>query len=193
MKRITTTLLALGLSVGAAHATETFSQDSLATALPTVDVQTLGNLSDCLNADMSDVSSRAIRACTKAYRASVPDYDIRSDLLTRRGLLRLSSGKVESATRDFDKAARLVDDNEFANLGLGFAALLENDAATAKARFADCADHQRAAPLAAYGLALTLEMSGDRAGAIAAYERALTLQPGWSMAQENLANLRAAI
>jgi len=193
MKRILITAAALGLSVSTANATETFSQDSLASALPTVDAQTLGNLSDCLNADMSAVSSRAIRACTKAYRASVPNYDIRSDLLTRRGLLRLSSGKVESATRDFDKAARLVDDNEFANLGLGFAALLENDAVTAKARFADCADHQRAAPLAAYGLALTLEMDGDRAGAIAAYERALALQPGWSMAQENLANLRAAI
>lgn len=193
MRTILATILALCVSATTAQASSTFSNDVRATELPVVDSQTLKNLKDCLNADMQIVSSRSIRACTKAYRASVPSYEIRSDILTRRGLLRLSSGKMQEAQRDFDKAAKLSADSQFANLGQGFAALLEKDASTAMARFSECSDHKNAAPLAAYGLALTLEMMGDRAGAIQAYEQALTLQPGWSAAQENLLNLRSAI
>lgn len=193
MRTFLTTVLTIGLSATSAHATNTFSNDFRATELPVVDSQTLQNLKECLNADMQKVSSRSIRACTKAYRASVPSYEIRSDILTRRGLLRLSSGKMQEATRDFDKAARLSNDNEFANLGQGFAALLEKDAATAMARFSACADHESAAPLAAYGLALTLEMTGDREGAVKAYQHALSLRPGWAAAKENLSNLQSTI
>lgn len=185
-----TTCLAVALASGSAHANEVFSDASVSSGLSGVDARAVKNLQNCLEADTEVASSRSIRACTKAYQASIPSYDLRSEILTRRGLLQFSNGKFDKAAYDFKKASKLSADNNLANLGYGFAALMENDTQSAKAKFRDCDDHGKLAPLAAYGLALALEQDGETREAAQAYQRALDLKPDWEAARENLANLK---
>jgi len=188
----TTTCLILSLAAGSASANEVFSDNSVTSAFAAADPQAAQDLRNCLTADTELASSKAIRACTKAYKASAPQYGLRSEILTRRGLLQLSNGKFEKASHDFKKASELSQDNNLASLGSGFAALLQNDTSAAMAKFKACDDHGDVAPLAAYGLALAFEQSGNKASAVEAYERALALKPDWAAAQENLVNLRAS-
>ncbi len=188
----TTTCLVVSLAAGTASANEVFSDNSITTPFATANPEVAEDLRNCLTADMQLASSKAIRACTKAYKESVPQYALRSEILTRRGLLHLSNGTFEKASHDFQKASKLSNDNNLANLGSGFAALMQNDTATAMARFRDCDDHGDVAPLAAYGLALAFEQSGNPNSALEAYERALVLKPDWDAAQKNLSNLRAS-
>lgn len=185
-----TTCLALAFATGSAHANEVFSDASLSSGLSGVDVQAAKNLRHCLNADTEVASSRSIRACTKAYQASIPSYELRSEILTRRGLLQFSNGKFDKAARDFMKASKLSADNNLANLGSGFVALMNNDTQSAKAKFRDCDDHGQLASLAAYGLALAMEQDGETQSAAQAYQRALELRPNWDAAKQNLANLK---
>ena len=187
---IFTTCFAFASVAGSAHANEVFSDNSITSGLSGVDNESIQNLRDCLNADTDVASSRSIRACTKAYQASIPSYKLRSEILTRRGLLQFSNGKFDKAARDFKKASKLSSDNNLANLGGGFAALMKHDTQSAKAKFQDCDKNGKLAPLAAYGLALSLEQDGDTQAAKQAYQRALDLKPGWAAAQENLANLQ---
>lgn len=185
-----TTCLAVAVATGSAQATEVFSDTSIASGLSGVDVKAAQNLRHCLEADTELASSRSIRACTKAYQASIPSYEIRSEILTRRGLLQFSKGKFDKAARDFTAASELSADNNLANLGNGFAALMKNDTQIAKAKFRDCDDRGQLASLAAYGLALALEQDGEMQAAEQAYQQALELRPDWEAAKENLANLK---
>lgn len=187
---ITTTCLVVSLAAGSASANEVFSDSSINSPFAGANPEAAQDLRNCLTADTHLASSKAIRACTKAYKASAPQYTLRSEILLRRGLLQLSNGKFEKASRDFKKASDLSEDNNLANLGSGFAALMQNDTSTALAKFKACDDHGDVAPLAAYGLALAFEQTGNPDSAVEAYERALTLKPGWSAAKENLINLR---
>lgn len=183
---------AIGLIAMSTHAnaSEVFADSSIATAFSGVSAEAVENLKTCLEADTVNASSRALRACTKAYRESVPSYELRSEILTRRGVMQLSKSRFDKAARDFSLASDLSADNDLANLGQGFAALLQEDADAAIQQFQDCSNTGHAAHLAAYGLALALEAKGDRKGAIDAYGRALSLKPGWKTASENLRNLR---
>ena len=187
------TCLVVSLGAGSAHANEVFSDNSVNSAVSGVDIKSVQNLQNCLSADTNVPSSKSIRACTKAYQSSIPSYELRSEILTRRGLLQFSRGKFEKASRDFAMAGDLSGDNNLANLGYGFAALMESDTQSAKAMFRDCDTHGKFAPLAAYGLGLALEQDGERQEAMKAYEQALQLKPGWDAAQENLNNLRTSI
>lgn len=177
---------------GAANANEVFSDNSVTSPFGAASLSVAQDFLNCVNADTQIASSKAIRACTKAYQASAPQYALRSEILTRRGLLQLSNGDFKKASRDFKKASELSEDNNLANLGSGFAALLQNDTSTALARFKDCDDHGDVAPLAAYGLALAFEQIGKTDSAAEAYQRALGLKPDWPAAKENLLKLRAA-
>ncbi|GGX75963.1 hypothetical protein GCM10011309_27520 [Litorimonas cladophorae] len=188
-----TTFISVAFVTGSAYASEVFSDTSITSGLSGVDVKAERNLRLCLNADTEIASSSSIRACTKAYQASIPSYDLRSEILTRRGLLQFSNGKFDKAARDFTKASSLSPDNNLANLGTGFAALMKNDILSAKFKFQNCDDQGELAPLAAYGLALAFEQNGETSAAAQAYQRALKLKPGWTAAQENLANLNSTI
>lgn len=188
-----TTCLAVVSATGSAHANEVFSDNSVSSGLASVNVEAVRNLRHCLEANTETASSRSIRACTKAYQASIPSYELRSEILTRRGLLQFSNGRFDKAARDFTKASKLSEDNNLANLGNGFAALMNNETQIAMTKFQDCDNHGQLAPLAAYGLGLALEQDGNKHGAMDAYQQALKLKPGWSVAQENLANLRSPI
>lgn len=189
---ITTTCLVVSLAAGTASANEVFSDNSITSPFAGVNPEAAQDLQNCLTANTELASSKAIRACTKAYKASAPQYALRSEILTRRGVLQLSKGKFENASRDFQKASELSEDNNLANLGSGFAALMQNDTSAAMVRFKACDDHGEVAPLAAYGLALAFEQSGNTDSAVEAYERALALKPGWAAAKENLGNLRSS-
>lgn len=188
----TTTCLVVSLAAGTANANEVFSDNSITSAFAAANPEAAQDLRNCLTADTQLASSKAIRACTKAYKASAPQYALRSEILTRRALLHLSNAKFEKASRDFKNASELSEDNNLANLGSGFAALMQNDTSVAMAKFKACDDHGDVAPLAAYGLALAFEQSGNTESAVEAYERALALQPDWPAAKENLDNLRAS-
>lgn len=187
------TCLAVSLAAGSASATEVYSDNSITSSLAGTNVKAMENLRDCLNADTKSVSSKSIRACTKAFKDSAPRYALRSEILARRGLLQLSNGKFEKAARDFSQASELDADNNLASLGFGFSALMQENTEVALAKFKECDEHGRFAPLASYGLGLALEQKGDAAAAAQAYERALALKPGWQAASKNLANLKAAI
>lgn len=143
-------------------------------------------VSDCLS---DDSSSRAIRACTKFIKAAVPDAEVRSGLHVRRGLHQLALGRYDKASDDFDQAARLNGNDDFARLGQGFAAMMDQDLMTARRKFEDCANRGGTASLAEYGLGLTFQMAGQTDAAREAYQRALVLRPGWSAVTEQLRSL----
>ena len=191
MKKILfTTFLVASFGASVAHANEVFSDNSVTSALSGVSSEAAENLRNCLQSDTQTASSKAIRACTKAYKASIPLYDIRSDILTRRGLLQLSAGRFDKASRDFKSAAKLNNENEFAYLGKGYAAIMQQDYDAAIEYFNDCKSHKQAAPLAIYGLAMTKELTGDIKGAAASYEQAAQMRPDWTAPRMELARLQ---
>lgn len=181
-----TSVLLASLFAIPAQAGEIFSDSSVNSALAGASKQSVRTLDTCLTADVEIASSRAIRACTKAYKASVPNYELRSQILTRRGLLYLSSGDYSKASRDFGSAGRLSDDNNVANLGKGYAALMKQDYDTAMSHFEDCGTDADTAPLATYGLAVTQEMAGDSKSARETYKAAADLRPNWDAPRKGL-------
>ena len=193
MKKILlTTILVASFGASTAYANEVFSDNSITSALSGVSSEAAENLRDCLQSNTDTASSKAIRACSKAYKAAIPLYDVRSDILTRRGLLQLSAGRFDKASRDFKSAAKLNNQNEFAYLGEGYTAMMKQDYAEAKKFFEDCTSHDKAAPLALYGLAMTKELLGDISGAAATYEMAAEMRPDWDAPRTELARVRSA-
>ncbi len=188
-----TTLFVASFGATTASAGEIFADYSVSSAVGSVSSSAAQDLQNCLQSDMELASSKAIRACSKAYKVSAPNYEVRSDILTRRGLLQLSAGRFDKASRDFKSAARLNDDNEFAYLGNGYAAIMQKDYASAAQYFNDCASHKDAAPLALYGLGLTKELSGDMTGAVESYRKAAAMRPDWQTPREELARLDATL
>lgn len=192
-KIIFTTILVASFGASSAHANEVFPDNSVTSALSSFSSEAVENLRNCLQSNTETASSKAIRACSKAYKASIPLYDIRSDILTRRGLLQLSAGRFDKASRDFKSAAKLNNENEFAYLGEGYAALLKNDYVKAAEFFNDCTSHNKAAPLAVFGLAMVKEMSGDIQGAVKSYEQAANMRPDWEAPRSELARVKSSI
>ena len=186
---IYTTILASAVCMGSASAGDLHADGLVSAESIIVSQQDMENLSDCLNADTQAVSSKSIRACTKAIKASVPSYDLRSDLYARRGLLQLSAGRFEKASRDFDSAADLNGEHEYAYLGQGFAAVMQQDYDSAAAYFNDCKDHKPISALATYGLAMTYELQGDPVKALEAYQKAANLRPAWAAPLEEISRL----
>lgn len=134
-------------------------------------------------------SSRAIRACSDFIRQSVPDNNVRAGLHMRRGLHQLAMGRLDKAGADFERAAVLSDQDDFARLGQGFVAVMNQDLTMARAQFRDCSKTKATAPLAEYGLGLTYQIAGDTDKAKDAYERAVELRPGWELANKQLDTL----
>lgn len=193
MKKILfTTILVASFGATSAYANEVYSDSSVTSGLSGVSSTALENLQDCLTSDTATASSKAIRACSKAYKASIPLNDVRSDILTRRGLLQLSAGRFDKASRDFKSAAKLNNENEFAYLGEGYAALMNNDPMKATALFNDCTSHDKAAPMAVFGLAMAKEMSGDIKGAVKSYQDAANMRPDWIAPRTELARVQSS-
>ena len=184
-----TTVLTCAVCFGTASAEDLASSGLVSSDNITVSQTDMKHLSDCLSSEMQNVSSRSVRACSKAIKASIPDFEIRSDLYARRGLLQLSAGRFEKASRDFDSADRLNGKHEFASLGQGFSAMMMKDYDVAEAYFMDCKDHEGTASLASYGLGMTYELMGDKTRALEAYEKAAKMRPGWSAPQDELKRL----
>lgn len=184
---------ALTLAAGLILATSTSALASDMSPIPGVSygvnagsAATNALLEQCLS---EDSSSRAIRSCTKLLRAAGPNETVRAQILARRGLHKMAMGRFEEATTDFTRSGDLADHEGLATLGQGFAAMLDNDIVTAKAKFEDCNNAGEIAPLAEYGLGMTYQMSGDQDRARLAFERALELRPGWDAAEEQMALL----
>ncbi len=192
-KLMITTLAVTAFSASTAFAQDVFTDLNISSDLSGISVETAENIQDCLGADMQIASSRSIRACSKAYKASIPDYEIRSRLMTQRGLLQLSAGRFDKAARDFKFAAKLNDENELAYLGQGYAAMMDKDYQAAIDYFNDCRTHEGAAPLAMYGLAMTKELSGDVGTAMSYYSEAAEMRPDWAAPREELGRLESAL
>lgn len=195
-KLMITPIAAAGLSLFA-FAPSALAGDSngsiITSSFSTQDSDAAKNLRHCFSSDVEVASSRAIRACSKAYKDSIPNYDVRSDILMRRGLLKLSAGRFDKASRDFKSAAKLNKVNEFAYLGQGYAALMQSDYKTAKLLFEDCLSNGEAAPLAVYGLAMVQELSGDQLAAVKTYEKAAALRPDWNAPREDLLRIKSTL
>lgn len=189
LKMTAATALMGAMFAAPVSANEVFSDLSFSDGLNTVNSQTAENLRTCLN---GETSSKAVRSCSKSLKAVQPNFEMRSDLYTRRGLLYLSSGRIDKASRDFAKAARLDNDNEFAHLGDGYVALMNKDYAAAIERFNDCASHDKAKALAIYGRAMAKEQAGDLRGAYDDFNKAAELRPDWDAPREDLARFSKA-
>lgn len=184
-----TFLLSAGLVLamsGTAMASETFPNTLTSTGLSALPSPAQASLNNCLSMESS---SRAIRSCTKALRASAPNDDVRSQLYARRALHQMALGRHDDAAEDFTRAGNLANDTGLESLGHGFAAMMENDLTTARRKFEDCNNQGRHTPLAEYGLGLTHQMAGETDAARDAYARALTLRPGWAAVTEQIATL----
>ena len=194
MKKILfSTLLVASFGATTAHSNEVFEDNFVTSGLSSVSAEAIDNLRDCLQSDTEIAASKAIRACSKAYKVSIPRHDVRSKILTRRGLLQLSAGRFNKASRDFKLASKLNQENEYAYLGEGYAAMLQQDYVTAAKFFKDCNTHDKAAPLAMYGLAMTKELTGDIQGAVVTYERAAKMRPDWEAPRTELARVKSSI
>ncbi|MGB6230401.1 MAG: hypothetical protein WBF53_09785 [Litorimonas sp.] len=169
-----------------AHATTDGLSNPALDGLSAISADAQADLVTCLS---NESSSRAIRACTKSLRAATPDEGVRAHLYTRRALHRMALGRFDDASEDFGRAGDLQGHEGLSQMGEGFAALMEQDLATARARFEDCQGAEGLAPLAAYGLGLTHQMAGDAESARTAYQSALTLRPGWTAVAEQMATL----
>ncbi|MEM7728582.1 MAG: tetratricopeptide repeat protein [Pseudomonadota bacterium] len=167
----------------AAHAGETFADPTIADGLAAFPAALQETVSDCLNGESS---SRAIRACSKTIRASVPNDELRAHLYTRRALHKMALGRFDDAASDFSRAGNLSGNSDLGSLGQGFAAMMDKDLTTAQASFRMSAEDAATAPLAEYGLGLTHQMAGETDEARNAYERALTLRPGWDAVTERM-------
>lgn len=184
-----TVLLSAGLVLAmtaTASANETFPNATIASGLSAIQSPAHAAMTNCLSMESS---SRAVRACTKALRASAPKDDVRSQLFTRRALHQMALGRHDDAAQDFTRAGNLVNDRGLESLGHGFAAMMDNDLATARRKFEDCNNQGSIAPLAEYGLGLTFQMAGETDAARDAYGRALSLRPGWVAVSEQMATL----
>lgn len=169
-----------------AQTAETFSDPLVQSGLSQTSSQSQIIMRDCLSPDSS---SRAVRACTKAIKASVAVPEIRSELYAKRGLHQLNMGRFAKASRDFAAAGRLDGENALAALGAGFTALREERLAEARAYFDRCRDDEAAFALAQYGVGMSYQMEGRAEDARAAYRHALELRPGWQAPAELLAQL----
>ncbi len=178
-----TTTLGLTFMATSAHAGEYRMTDGLAD-VPAASIEAYET---CVNAQ--EGTSKAIRACTKTIKHSVPNKELRSNLYLKRGLLNLDAGDYKDAARDFKSAGKLNRYNEYATLGAGFSAMMREDYRAALDSFNDCGAHNSTAPLAMYGRAMTKEMQGDRDGAKADYKRAAELKPGWQAPQVELVRM----
>ena len=165
---------------------ETFSDPLIQSGLSQASSQSQIIMQDCL---APDSSSRAVRACTKAIRASVAVPEIRADLYAKRGLHQLNMGRFAKASTDFATAGRLDGENALAALGAGFTALRQERLAEARAYFAECQGHEGANALAQYGVGMSYQMEGRAEDARKAYRQALQLRPGWEAPAELLAEL----
>ena len=148
------------------------------------------NIRHCFHSDLEIASSRAIRACSKSYKNSIPNAKLRSDILTRRGLLQLSAGRFDKASRDFKSASRLNNVNELASLGEGFVAVMQNDLQTAETLFQEGLAHGKTKSLAMYGLGIVHEMTGNNNGALSAYQQAANLEPNWKAPHAEIKRLK---
>lgn len=192
-KTITSTFAIATFCVSAAAVADIYSDAGVASSLPSVSAEATENLNTCFQSDTQIASSKAIRACSKAYKVSIANYDVRSRILTRRGLLQLSAGRFDKASRDFQSAAKLNNENEFAYLGQGYAALMQKDYASAAKYFNDCTSHRAAAPLAMYGLGMAQELRGDTQAAKDSYAEAASMRPDWAAPKTELARINAAL
>ena len=187
MKTVLIGAAALVLAAPAfAQNAETFSDPLIQSGLSQTSSQSQTIMKDCL---ATDSSSRAVRACTKAIKASVAVPEIRSDLYAKRGLHQLNMGRFAKASKDFAAAGRLDGENALAALGSGFAALRQDRLSEARAYFAECNGHEGANALAQYGVGMSYQMEGKAKEARAAYQEALQLRPGWDAPAELLAEL----
>lgn len=189
---IITTVSVLAFSSLNASANEVFSKTSLADGIQSPSNEAAETLRDCLQSDAQIASSKAVGACTKSLRIVAPSWDLKSDIYTRRALLYVSSGRYDKASRDFKSAAKLNKQNEFAYLGQGFAAMLDEDYQEALSYFENCMDHDKAAPLAIYGRAMTHELKGNLMAAKADYQLASEMRPNWDAPQIELARFRTS-
>lgn len=180
-------------TAGSVFAQDLDNRDTIVTTSAVVSQQALGNMEACLNADMQNVTGRAVRACSKAIRDSIPSHALRSQLYTQRGMLYLSSDRQDKASKDFVKAANLNGENEFAFLGSGYAALMNNELEEAKEYFLDCTSHDKAAPMAMFGLGVTKALAGDKKGAMDSYKKAMDMRPDWEAPAVEYEKLASAI
>ncbi|NNC36384.1 MAG: hypothetical protein EX271_06375 [Acidimicrobiales bacterium] len=183
-KFVITSISILALSATSASASEIFSDISTANGLPKVSSEAAENLETCMSS--TDGSSKSIRACSKALKTVVPNYAIKSNIYTQRGLLKLSAGRYDAASKDFKSAAKLNKENEFAYLGEGFASIMQEDYSTALDYFSDCQNHKKTAPLAVYGRAIAKELTGDTRGAYADFRQAADMRPDWAAPRDEL-------
>ena len=192
MKNIITKSI-LVVTISAVCALPAFAQsrgESVTPNISHVNFKISQNLYDCVNTNVEHSSSKAIRACSKAYKAAIPRSDVKSQILMRRGLLQLSAGRFDKASQDFNRAAKLNDESELASLGQGYVALMQQDYAAAAKYFNDCSTNKKAAPIALYGLAMTKENSGDLNGAVETYKAASSIHPEWQAPRIELERLK---
>lgn len=183
-KLVITSISILALGATSASAAEIFSDLRTDNGLSKASSEAAQNLETCMSS--TDGSSKAIRACSKALKSVVPNHAIKSNIYTRRGLLKLSAGRYDAASKDFKSAAKLNKENEFAYLGEGFASIMQEDYSAALDYFSDCQDHKKTAPLAVYGRAIAKELTGDTKGAYADFKQAAQMRPDWVAPRDEL-------
>ncbi len=192
-KIITASILVVATTAFPLSALGQSTNSSVTPSISRMNFKISQNLNDCIYSDVKQSSSKAIRACSKAYKAAIPRRDIKSQILMRRGLLQLSAGRFDKASQDFNRASKLNGETELTSLGQGYIALMQQNYVAATEYFNDCNTNKNAAPIALYGLAMVKENSGDLKGAVETYKAASNMYPTWQAPRKELARLKAKV
>jgi tetratricopeptide (TPR) repeat protein len=123
----------------------------------------------------------AIQDCSSALDHEMMTRDDRAATLVNRGMLRMRSGKIDSATRDFDRALELAPTEPEVWLAKSISEFDAGNSAAALQLSDKAISLRTRRPAVAYYIrGLAKEINGDVEGAYADLVRARDLDPAWS-------------
>ena len=126
--------------------------------------------------------------CTRALREQAMTRQNRAATYVNRGVLRMREGRFDKALQDYEDALNLQPDMGAAYLNQGAAHIYRRDFELALASLNRAIELDSPDLFAAYyNRGIAREHTGDVAGAYDDFVTALELNPGWSLAERQLA------
>lgn len=136
----------------------------------------------------NDLSDGVLEACDRGLRNSRLEHEERIVTLVNRGVLHLRRHENDAALADFNQAVAEDPENGEAQLNRGATLVQTHQYGLAIAALTEALGLGVTDPQKAYfNRAAAREALGDARGAYEDYETALEIQPGWELANAELA------
>lgn len=148
--------------------------------------------SACYDASLASTVSRSgLNDCSRSLEEEVLSDDDRASTYVNRGILKMRTGDLAGADRDFDLAIRLDAKGAEAYLNKAFVRLRQGNFGAALPYLDRSIEERTIRPaLAHYARAIAHEELGDLRSAYADLNRARDLDPKWSLPVQQLARYK---